>query len=381
MFGKDPMDIFCESRSDWQIKGMTPPRISPVTLKDVASKAGVATNTASSILNDRRDSWASEETKRRVREAAKRMGYRPNRLAVSLSSGKSKTIGLLIPDLQNPFFSALVSEIEDQIIRHDLDLIIENSRLDIQRERICLQNFASRQIDGLILVSMRPGALRKDLEQMVASGRNLVLLGEPPEKTAFNCVRVDLAGAINQAFKHLADLGHRRVGLILHSLMTEREEALRLKNFKEALAGNSLVNPRSCRIYCKPTMEDAKRAFCELLRKPHDNFPTAFVCMNDFIAVGAMKAAIEAGLEIPRDISFVGVDDIPIARYLPVALSTISQSIAEMAEAAVRLLISGRTQKARTITLHGNFIPRESSGPRTDCGIVQPRSPGDSGKD
>jgi len=340
-------------------------RMADVTLKDVALAAGVATNTASSILNNRRDSWASEKTKSRVREAAKRMGYRPNRLALGLSSGKSNTVGLLIPDLQNPFFSALVAEIENQVIRHGLDLIIEDSRLDIQREQVCLKNITSRQIDGLILVSMRPGALRKDLEQMVASGKNLVFLGEPPQKTAFHCVRVDLSGAISEAFKHLADFGHRRIGLILHSLMTEREEALRLKNFKEALAANSLVNPRAYRIYCRPTMEDARRAFRDLLSRPHDDFPTAFVCLNDFIAVGAMKAAAEAGLKIPHDLSFIGVDDIPIAQYLPASLSTISQSLTEMAEVAVRLLVAGRPQKAKTITLRGNFIPRESSGRRT----------------
>lgn len=358
------MDFFCDFRSDLAVEGMKSPSSTPVMLKDVASAARVAVNTASSILNNRRDSWASEETKCRVREVAKKMGYRPNRIALSLSTGKSHTIGLLIPDLQNPFFSALVAEMENAVIRYDLGLTIEDSRLDIQRELRCLKNIASRQIDGLIVVPLRPDALRGELNQMIASGRSLVLLGEPPEETSFHCVRVDLAGAVNRAFKHLADLGHRRIGLILHPLMTERVEALRLRIFDEAFARNSLGSPRAFRLYCKPTMEDAKRVFHNTLERSPANFPTAFVCFNDFIAIGAMRAAVEAGLKIPRDISFVGVDDIPIAQYLPTALSTISQPTQKIAEAAVRLLMATRSQKTgKTITLQGKFIPRESTGP------------------
>lgn len=336
-----------------------------VKLKDVAKAAGVAINTASSILNSRKDSWASEETKQRVRDAAEKLGYTPNRIARGLSLGKTNTIGLIIPDLQNPFYSALVTEIETEVIKRDYDLIIEDTRLDFKREQLCLNKITNRQIDGVIINPINPEIFKTHLETLAAAGTPVVVLGEPPKGSPLSFIQVDLNESVNAAFEHLASLGHKKIGFILHELASHQKAAPRIAQFKQALKKYKLESPEPFLVQCKPTLTDSHTAFKTLLKsRPRKEFPTAFVCMNDLLAIGAMRATTEAGLKIPADISFVGVDNIPIAEFLPVSLTTISQSLRQMAINAVAKVLDKTSVAGGSKTiLSGQLIIRESTGP------------------
>ncbi len=336
-----------------------------VKLKDVAKEAGVAVNTASSILNSRKDSWASAETKQRVRDAAKKLGYVPNRLARGLSLGKFNTIGLIIPDLQNPFYSTLITEIETELIKRDYDLIIEDTRLDFKREQLILERIRNRQIDGMIINPINPEIFKSHLEPLNTSGTPVVVLGGPPEGSSLSSVLVDLDSSVNDAFKHLTELGHRNIGFIIHELAPQEKAAPRIARFNEALNQYNLTCPKKFTVLCKPTMNASRAAFCTLLNNHRkEDLPTAFVCMNDLLAIGAMRAAKEAGLTIPGDLSFIGFDNIPLAEFLFSSLTTVSQPIAEMARSAVEAVLdkNAATKKTNTV-LSGQLIIRESTGP------------------
>jgi DNA-binding LacI/PurR family transcriptional regulator len=333
-----------------------------VKLKDVAREAGVAVNTASSILNGRKDSWASEETKKRVHDAAEKFGYVPNRLARGLSLGTFNTIGLIIPDLQNPFYTSLISAIEAELFRRDYDLIIEDTRLNFKREQFCLDRIKNRQIDGLIINPINPDIFQSHLTPLQKSGTSIVVLGGPPAGTSFSSVQVDLNESIGNTFKYLAEQGHQRVGFVIHELAPHETETPRIARFKEALASYRLTSGQQWMVQCKPTMNAAYDAFKTFLKNcPPEKRPTALVCLNDLLAVGVIRAATEVGLKIPGDLSIVGVDNIPLAKFLPVSLTTISQPVREMAKSAVEAVLK-KTSKPARITLKGELIIRESTG-------------------
>jgi len=334
----------------------------PVKLKDVAEAAGVATNTASSILNSRKDSWASEETKKRVFEIAKKLGYTPNRIARGLSLGKFNTVGLIIPDLHNPFYSALITEIEAELIKRDHDLIIEDTHLDFLSEKLCLNKIINRQIDGIIINPINPDIFKAQLEPLARSGTAITVLGEIPKGSQLNSVRVDLQKSVDLTIRYLAEQGHKKIGFILHEVASHQKPTPRIARFKETLTRYRLESPTEFLVQCKPTMEAARNAFKALLNKhPKESLPTAFVCLNDLLAIGTIRAASESGLNIPGDISIVGVDNIPVAEFLTVSLTTISQPIRQMAIHAVESVLNEASTIVETV-LHGELIIRESTG-------------------
>jgi LacI family transcriptional regulator len=334
-----------------------------VKLKDVAQAAGVAINTASSILNARKDSWASEETKKKVRDAAERLGYTPNRLARGLSLGKFNTIGLIIPNLQNPFYSELVAAIETELIQHDYELIIEDTRLDFRREQECLSKITNRQIDGIIINPINPDIFKSHLEPLNKAGTPVIVLGGPPENSGLGSIQVNMDESVNEAFSHLADLGHRNIGFVFHDLAPHEKATPRVARFKKALKQYDLKSSSDFIVQCKPTLADARNAFAAMLKQhPKSVLPTAFVCLNDLLAIGAMRAAAESSLKIPHDISFIGVDNIPLAEFLPVSLTTIAQPIHEMAVHAVNAVLEIAKTPSKTI-LSSTLIIRESTGP------------------
>ena len=338
----------------------------PAKLKDVAKAAGVAINTASSILNSRKDSWASEETKKRVRDAAEKLGYVPNRIARGLSLGKFNTIGLIIPDLHNPFYSALITEIEAELIKRDYDLIIEDTHLDFKRERMCLDKIINRQIDGIIINPINPDIFKAQLEPLAKSGTAITVLGRTPEDSPLNSVQVDLHESVNLAFQYLAEQGHRKIGFVLHELAPQETATPRIARFKEALTRYQLDSPPEFQIQCKPTMAAARNAFKTMLKEhSKESLPTAFICLNDLLAIGSIRAATESGLNIPDDISIIGVDNIPVAEFLTTSLTTISQPIRQMAVHAVESVLSNASTNTKKV-LHGELIIRESTGPALD---------------
>lgn len=331
-------------------------------LKDVAQAAGVAINSASSILNGRKDSWASEATKARVFAAAERLGYTPDRIARSLSTGKTRVVGLIVPNLSDPFFTALATAIGNELIARDYDLVIEDTRLDYQREILCLDKINHWRFDGLMIAPISLDVLKSHLVPFAKRGTPVSVLGNHPKTPPLGRIGVDLDQAIDDAFARLASLGHRRIGLLLHGQARQQSKISRVAKFELALKKHRFENATPCVVHCEPTLESAHAAFRDLLERtaPQD-LPTAIVCMNDLLAIGAMRAAKETGLAVPQDLSFIGVGDVPVGRFLPSALSSIAEPLEEMARAAVAQILD--ESPVQNVELSATFVERESIGP------------------
>ena len=344
--------------------------IKRIRLKDVAERAGVAVNTASTILNRRPNSWASKETEARVFQAARELGYRPSKTARALRSGRYHTIGLLLQDLTNPFFSTLADELESAVEERGYDLLVENCRSSLVREKHLFSDLDDLEVDGSVLWLSDNEIFRPELAAMAEARRPVVVLGNgiPEVAIPVDAVLSDFTQGLSDAVDALCQLGHKRFAF-LSALAEGQADGKRPRLFQEMLAARGIPAANIDILRTGHTVESACETFASFLRKRPDRRPTALLAMNDLAAMGAMRAAIEAGMSIPGDLSIVGVDDVPLCSYLPISLSSIRQRYKMISAAASRLLISrielpaGESLPPRQEVFPTLYTPRESVGP------------------
>jgi len=312
-----------------------------VRLKDVAERAGVAVNTASTILNRRPNSWASKETATRVFLAAKELGYRPSKTARALQSGRHHAIGLLIQDLANPFFATLADEIESAVEQRGYDLIIANCRSSLVRETHLFAGMHEMEVDGAIIYLSDNEIYRGELANRFTGDFPLVALGNgvPTKPIPVDCVLSDFTEGLTQTVDALLALGHRRFAF-LSALAEGQADGDRPRLFQHLLAERGVPAGDIDVLRCNHSVHSACETIDDFLKSRTLNRPTALVAMNDLSAIGAMRAALDAGLVIPRDLSIVGVDDVPLCAYLPIPLSSIRQRYRKIAAAAADMLIT-----------------------------------------
>lgn len=344
--------------------------IKRIRLKDVAERAGVAVNTASTILNRRPNSWASKETEARVFQAARELGYRPSKTARALRSGRYHTIGLLLQDLTNPFFSTLADELESAVEERGFGLLVENCRSSLVREKHLFSDLDDLEVDGSVLWLSDNEVFRAELADMAEARRPVVVLGNgiPEVPIPVDAVLSDFTQGLSDAVDALCQLGHKRFAF-LSALAEGQADGKRPRLFLEMLAARGIPAANIDILRTGHTVESACETFASFLGKRPDRRPTALLAMNDLAAMGAMRAAIEAGMSIPGDLSVVGVDDVPLCSYLPISLSSIRQRYKMISAAASRLLISrielpaGESLPPRQEVFPTLYTPRESVGP------------------
>ena len=345
--------------------------IRKIRLKDVAERAGVAVNTASTILNKRPNSWASKETEARVFKAAQELGYRPSRTARALQSGRYNKIGILIQDLTNPFFSTMADELESAVEEKGYGLLVENCRSSLIREKQLFADLDDLEVDGMVLWLSDNEVFRNELTGKLKSPLPVVALGNgiPERPIPVDAVLSDFTQGLNEAVDALCSLGHQRFAF-LSALAEGQADGGRPRLFQEMLAARGVAATKVDVLRCGHSMESAAEAFARFLAKRAEHRPTALVAMNDLAAIGALRAACEAGLNVPRDLSVVGVDDIPISTFLPITLSTIRQRYRKITRAAADLLIGRiegqeglKSDQPQQVVFPTHFIRRESVGP------------------
>jgi len=333
-------------------------------LVDVAKAAGVATNTASMILNQRPNCWASDVTKKKVKEAADRLGYRPNRIALAVQRGRYNTIGLMITDLNNPFFSHFASQLELVAEKKGFDLIIEHSRFDLDRENRCLNNLLDRQVDGIIAHLVDPDAQRGILEEKIKYGVPILVLGPQTDSSLpVDSIATDFEDGLTQALLHLKELGHSRIGFI--RTLAKNQVDFRQDGFF-TLATRLGFAARDLRFESSDqSLAGVKDAFNRLIKDPQRK-PTAVIGLNDLCAIASLRGAWEAGLRVPQDISVIGFDNILLSDYTCPSLTTIAQPISQICLEAMEILLDrilGKNKGAPAPkTLSSKLIIRESTG-------------------
>lgn len=317
-------------------------------LKDVAAKAGVAPNTASTILNRRPNSWASKETEERVFAAAKELGYRPSRAALGLRLGSFKTVGLVIPDLHNPVYTTFADLLEQRMREHGYDLIVEHSRTDLNYEKHCLDSILDRQIDAVTyFVSDLQSHLDFIAHAAKASKHVVAMTGPSTEAFPFDAVEMDFSEGIISAVDHLLELGHERFAFLC-ALSKGQEAGDRPEVFNKMLLERGIPENQNFFIPCAHDLSSARNTFGAFLDGFSGERPTALIAMNDLTAIGAIRAANERGIRVPEDLSVIGIDNIPLGEYLLHRLTTIAQPLEELAHATAELMLQRLDKKAES---------------------------------
>ncbi|MGE8037126.1 LacI family DNA-binding transcriptional regulator [Lysinibacillus sp. NPDC093692] len=326
------------------------------TIKDIAKQAGVSITTVSRVLNEKEEGM-SPKTREKVLKVMEEVDFQPNQFARGLVTKRSKIFGLIIPNISNPYFPELCRGVEDEANEREYSLIICNSDDHSDKEKRYLRLLEEQQVDGIIF-SAKDSLESLDEEQLSRAKIPFVLVDRGKNEKNHASVFLDNDKGGYLAGKHLTELGHRKIACIIGpksiSLTNER-----LEGFKRALAESGVELLPSHIIEGDFQMEMAYQKSKDLLLKKE---VTAIFAFNDVMAFGVYRMAHELSIHIPRDLSIVGFDDIPLVSALIPMLTTIRQDTYLMGREAVKLLIQKlENNETQSIMFNPTLVVRESS--------------------
>ncbi|MCP4402321.1 MAG: LacI family transcriptional regulator [bacterium] len=323
------------------------------TIHDVAEHAGVSLSTVSRVLNDY-DS-VNPQTRENVEAAIKAVKYERSKSEKSKERAVSRAVGLIIPNILNPFFPLLVKGIEQASKIHGYSLVLCDSENDVNVEEQHIKTLCERKVDGIILI---PSSETTHVESLQESRLPFVFLDRYLDIEGTSSVVTDNEEGAYQAVKYLLKLGHTRI-VNLTGPKTLSTEKSRIRGYQQALAEEQLPYPEELSIAGDYSVDGAYREIKELLRR--DVSFSAIFAANDMMAFGARQALKDHGLKVPDDVSLVGYDDILFSSII--ALTTVAQPSYEMGKNAILLLldlIHGRISTPQQIVLRPSMVIRES---------------------
>jgi LacI family transcriptional regulator len=338
------------------------PAVSTPTLRDVAAAAGVHAGTASRALNPETRRMVNAETARRVLRAAEQLGFQPNPIARSLKTAKSRTIGLVLPDITNPLFPPIVRGVEDVLVSAGYSALIVNTDNDQSRERNQIASLRSRQVEGLIVATAR---LEHPLLAELHDQRvRMVLVNRRSEGLDVPSIIPDDAAGVEQSVRHLAALGHRRI-LHLGGPADTSTGLTRSRAFRSVVRDLGLDDDAALVTACRAWSEaEGARVLREALDA--DLGFTAVVAGNDLIALGCYDVVRERGLTMPDDFSVVGFNDMPLVDKLGPGLTTAAVPMHQIGVEAGRMLLESIREPdrpVRSVLLPVNLVVRDSTAP------------------
>lgn len=304
-----------------------------VTIRQVAEEAGVSVTTVSQILNDKGGRF-SQETRDRVLAVKDRLHYVPDFNARNLILHSSKMLGVLIPDLSNPFFSSFVRGIQDYSRYATYMPMVFSANHDVKLETYYLGKLLEHSVDGLIIASASITA--EAIDKLVKPMQVPYLLFDQNQiANLADRIEVDDYHGGYLAGQHLAKLGHRHMGIMLPEDSTINVQK-RLQGFKKAMHDAGLNADNCIEIYASFSMESGYQATQKVL----DSGVSAIFCADDLLAIGLYRGLNERGLKVPDDLSIVGYDDIELAKYIHPQLTTIAQPVSEIGRESAHLLVN-----------------------------------------
>lgn len=330
-------------------------------MTEVAALAGVSVSTVSRHLSGRR---IRPDAAKRVQEAAARLGYQPNLVAQALRVGRAGVIGLVVPDVRNQWFASLVKAVDDACRVRGLNVVISNSDNDPEREREHIEVLRSRRVDSLFLVSSQ-GVISRALLRHLADGWPVVAFDDSYAAPGVDVVVSDNATGMRMLAAHMAWHGYRRFAVVAGpeslAASTDRLDA-----------ATAVIQENDGRvehvIRGDQTFDAGAKALSAMVATGRP-LPEAIIAVNDEMALGVMQAAIRIGIKVPRDLAIVGFDDVEIASWATVALTTVHQDVDGLAKEAVEMFLSreaDRGQPARRALVAAQLMVRES------CGCAEP---------
>ena len=313
-----------------------PPNRRPgaVSIRDVASRAGVSIATVSRAVNH--IPTVDPELARRVWKAIDEVGYLPNTQARALVSGRSHMLGLIVSEITNPFFPELVQEFENLAVEQGYEVLIGSTNYEPERTETLIRRMLQHNVDGVAVMTF---GIEEDLVQkLVEREFPLVFVDAGPDLPNIRVLKVDYAEGIRQAVQHLAALGHRNIAFISGPLRL-RSAVARRDAFLKSMAELGLVVPAEHLIEGSHTMEGGIGAMEHLALQAE--LPTAVMCSNDMTAIGVLHALYRTTHKVPQEISVVGFDDIHLSQFMLPPLTTVQMSCKDLAAAAVEALRAG----------------------------------------
>lgn len=335
---------------------LSPP--SRTTIREVAQAADVSPTTVSHVLSEKRP--VAPETRERVLLAIERLGFRPSGIARSLRTQRSHTVALVIPDITNPFYPVVSRGLQDGLGSVYRVLVCNtDGRADLERELV--EDVVQRGVDGVVLVAF---TAEPWLGEVIDRGVPLVCVGQPAEHGDVDFVESDDRGGGRAATLHLLELGHRGIGFIGGPA---RAGERRREGYEAALVEAGVQPDPRLIADGDWTRSGGHAAAAALLAS--ESRPTALFCANDLMAIGALDAARELGLDVPGDVSVVGFDDLEAASLVTPKLTTVVNPGHEIGRSAGELLLEriagGRGAPRREVTLPSPLVIRDSTQRRS----------------
>lgn len=327
-------------------------------IKQVAEQAGVSVATVSRVLND--SGFVSPELRQRVLDAMQDLNYQINAPARSLRRQETRTVGVLMPQLDHPFFSALSFAIEQTLSTKNYHVFMCSAEESSQKEKDYTQMMLRQRVDGVIIgpTSYNQTNLTKLLDQRIP----IVLVDRDLPELEVNRVIINNAQGGYDGARHLLALGHRHIGVIgAHEHTGAMDD--RVRGILQAFADRANADePRFVFTHRLQQFEAGYTAAKELLQQT--SRPTAIFALNDVLAIGVLKAAAELDLQVPQALSLVGFDDITLASYVVPALTTVAQPIYAMGETAAQILLrqmNGSDPPIETVRFDTRLMVRDST--------------------
>lgn len=323
--------------------------------------------TVSRVIND--SGYVSEEMRERVQRAIDELGYHPNALARSLKSRRTHVVGILLPDIANPFSAELAGSIQQVLLERGYSAFVSITEQSVQRERAALDAFFDHRVEGIVVATVETKAGNEALGRFARQGMPIVVVGRALSQPALDRVTADHWRGAYDAVAHLISLGHQRIGFIGASVLNAGR-LRRFQGFLDCLREHGLNVPEDLIVGPDAdfgpgysTQADGYQGMKRLLALSDP--PSAVFARNDFTAMGAISAARDCGLRIPDDVAIVGFDNVPLAAYATPPLTTVAQPTTEQGrKAAIMLLerIDGQAgREGREACFDCQLIIREST--------------------
>ena len=329
------------------------------TIKHVAARAGVSFTTVSHVLNGTRR--VSDSARRRVEQAIAELDYAPSAIARALKRSETRMLGVVVPNITNPFFAELTRGIEDFCERSDYSVFLCDGDDDVARQSRSLQTLIERRVDGLLLAA--PAGDTKALAQRLAAARvPTVVIDRADPTIAADVLRLDHHGGAHLAVEHLVSLGHRRIACLSGPAKFAISRA-RAAGWRDALADAGIAIREDWLLEGDFSAATGHELTRRLLARGDI---TAIFASNDLLAMGALRAAAELGIAVPQRLSVIGFDGIDLGAYTYPALTTVGFPIRAMGEMAAQILIeriAGSSSAARDVIVPPRLMSRESTGP------------------
>lgn len=340
--------------------------MSKCTMRDVARLAGVSVATVSAVINS--TAHVSERRTQRVREAMEALDYYPDQVARSLKVGRTDVIGMVIPDITNPFYPEVVRGVEDAAREQGYSVILCNSNEDPEQERRLLDTLFSRRVDGVVIACSDSSTA---YDTLLRRRFPIVFVDRIPLGLTAGCVATDNVDAGFSATQHLIELGHERIAFIAGRLIVT-PHADRLEGFRRAMQAHGLPVREEYLRMGSHTVEAGWQATAELLALKER--PTALISSNNKMLMGLLGAVATLNVRCPGEVSIIGFDDYAWTEHFTPRLTMIGQASYQMGHTALEMLVSqvratGEKPKQDMLLLKAELKVRDSTAPPCPVGL------------